>query len=352
MASIFLLLLLLLAHVKGFVYESGVSFNTGTNVTLSEPESRFNYRQNTYAAVGGYFTDISLEIGSSEVNGIIGAAYCLPLGFPTLYMAFFNVSTDAVFGSSASATSVSAATGFVSMVMISLNEVTSDGAVIASYNFDALSWTQGSLVTVDPTRGLVSNSFTTTLSNGATLAITVAASSVLGVLNDGGAYITPSSLESFFEVNGYVLASGANHLRLTFYLVDASSVASIVTNQKVTAGAGASQIYMYVANSAQVGGSSQTATVGGLTNAGISIGQVPSTQIINQVQDLDSMQVGVREVTVDFVAGSVDITYDPAIGFADPTFTASTPTKASAASILNVFDWWILLLIVLNLVFY
>jgi hypothetical protein len=334
-----IVLLLSLTIVSGattFVYQAGVSFDASVNVTLPAPNPVFNYRKHTSEVFAGVFTDLSVQItasgDSANANGILSAAYSDALNAPALYMAFYNSSASLDFGLNPISTDVSGSAAFVGLVLASIQEISSSNTIVATYNFSSLSWIAPTVLnTADSVRGLVSASFTTSISGG-TIAITVAASAVLGVLNNGGAIITPSALETFFEVNGYTYASSSNHLRLTFYFIQVSGSAGVVSEQTVTAGSGAAQVWMTASSTAQVSGSSQGVTVSGMSDGTIDVSQIPNSLIISQINSYSHLHTEVRKITVDFTANATAITYDPTVGYGNPNYSPASPSPSPSTS--------------------
>jgi len=339
-----------------FVYKAGVSFNATANVTLTAPDPRFNFRKHTTLLAAGVLTDVSVETqttaGGTDTNGIVSVAYggTVP---PTLYMAFFNSSTNASPGSSPITLSVSESSGYVGLVFAKMDEVTSSGDVVVSFNLESQTWNYltAALTTVDATRALAYTSFTADITGG-TISITLAVSAVLGVINEG-AIITPAAIESFFEVNGYTYASSTNSLRLTFYLVQASTSSGTVSSgQILTAGSGAAQCYMSVSNQAQINGSPKSVTVTGMSSATVSYTTVPNSNIVSQLASFTGLTVEAREIQVTFTAGATAISYDPSAGFGSPSISAqvsATPTPNAGFNNMPQFCLYILAVIFLVL---
>jgi len=334
--------LLFLLAICGSSYATVTISYSSNNVTLAQPDTRFNFRQTTYEKIiNGLLIYTSIEAseqsssGSASVqaDGIIGVAYYTPVQIipifqapPTLYLCYFNASASvtgiAGNGANAFSADVSASLSFVAKVYAQLDEVDPSGNVVSTVTFSSQQFTDSGVQTVDATRGLYYVTISSTIgTTSATIAITYSVSAVLGKLSAGDVTITPTSVESFFEVDNYVYQSASNHLLLTVYVGQLSASASVVGTgnvNTVTAGTGAEQIYVRFAGTATVNGNSQSVTVSGMSNGNVDVSNIPSTYLRGQLVGHGSFKAEIRKVTVSFPAGAASITYDPTIGFGAP----------------------------------
>jgi len=344
MVSIFLFLVGLLAVANGFVFNQGLQYEQGVNVTVSAGDSRFTFRVNEVTATDGIFVDVSVqgagsatsdsqggESGSFTANGIaaIGSINTYGAGgsgifYPTLTVAFFNESGTIDVSTVASSLNVAASAAFVGKLLEKLEEIDGNGHVVNTIDLSNISYTTTGLQTADPTRGLQYVSYTAT-ANGATIAITYSVSAVLGILNNGGAAITPTSVESFFEVDGYQYAQITNHLRLTLFIGQLSASETLTLNGTILSGSGATQIYVRLSETVIVNGVTESVTLSGLAST-VDVDTIPSVEFKTQLTSAvtGSLSASVRQLTVDFPANAASFTYDPSIGFGDPGSSTST----------------------------
>jgi len=314
------------AETQTFVYEAGVSFNG--NVTLATPDPRFNFRNTKIVGLLGFWfyesiqvseTSTSSSSGSSATftaNGIAG----LGLG-STAYLAFFNVSGDATSTpGGASSFDASASLSIVGKSYYKLEEIDASGTIVNTYDLTQAIYTPLVPTPTTSSSGLVSLSITTSAGS-ATVGITYVGSPVLGKLSNGGATITPTSVESFFEVNGYTYAAATNHLRLIIYVGHVSADASVSGTTSVVAGTGPSQIYIKFSETAMVNGNSAAVTVSG-TETVVPTSQVPNEGFSSALSGHSTYKAEARQVVVDFPADAASISYDPSVGFGAPNGAA------------------------------
>jgi hypothetical protein len=340
-------LLALCGFTQGLVLSGGVSFDASANVSLAAPDSRFDYRHTTFAEALGFSVYTSIQVNgqsngnsaSANANGIVAVAYAkvgllsLISAPPSLFMCFFNVSASATgfgAGSNAFQGDISGSLSFVAKTYSTIEEIDASGNVVKTIDLSGTLFTSGGVQVADANRGLRYLTISASISGGATVAITYATSSVLGKLSaaSGGATITPTSVESFFEVDGYTYAAATNKLRLTLYVGLLSAQGSVTGTTTVVAGTGSEQVYVRLDGTAIVNGEHKSVTVSGLTTSNVDINNVPNTYLRGQLVGHGSLSAEIRKLTVDFPAGAASFTYDPAVGFAAPNkATALTPSS-------------------------
>jgi hypothetical protein len=317
------------------------SLSFSGNVTLKTPDPRFNYRHTTFNdLIQGLMIYTSIqateETGSNsfsaDANGIFGVAYYSPNNLledvfqlkiqPSLYICFFNVSTD-ISALSTSTTAYSAditgSLAFIGKVLSTLMEYDSSGNVVQTYDFNTFQWNTGTVQSSSSGLSYITITSSQTSSGGKSwsVAVTFAVSSVLGKLNQGSVTITPTSIESYFQVENYPYAAITNYLELALYVGYAAASKSVVANGNIVAGSGDAQVYIHFAETATVNGNIANVQVTGMADL-VAPTSIPNSYLVSQLQAQSSLTVEARLVTVKFPANAASITYDPTIGFGAP----------------------------------
>jgi len=250
---------------------------------------------------------------------------------PAAYLLYFHAQESATgLGTPSLSISGSASGSGVAIVYTMIEEVTPSGQVVATTHLSDLSFSSSGLQT-DSTGDIrwITWSYTSSTQD---VHITAAVSSVMGILNVGGAPITPKNTETFFEVTQHTYQSTSNHLRLTLYSAAASATTSYShsTNTFIS-GVGASQVYVHFAGEAVVDGNSASVTVSGVADTNYNLNDIGHSVIQSALSGNASLTIHVRKVTVDFPAGASKISYDPAQGFDAPKSYAGAATVSASA---------------------
>jgi len=248
-------------------------------------------------------------------------------------MAFFNVSGSASgFSQTQSpwSASLSESVTVVGKVFYSLTEINSAGTVVNTVLLQSLTWKVGSPQVIDASRGLSSLSMTASLGSSGTITITYAVSAVVGVINPGNVVVTPTSIESFVEIQGYSYATSTNYLNLTVYVayISESAALSGTATTLTTSSTGPDQIYVNFQGTATVNGNSQGVTVSGLADV-VETSTLPG-YFSGQLASHGSLSASARQVQISFPAGASDITYDPSTGFGAPPGSGSSGLSGGA----------------------
>jgi len=329
---------------SGFVYNSGLNF-TG-NATLAESFSNFNYRLTSVAYKDMIFVETSDQINFSGSSGFVAnEMFVVGVGSltnvpPTIVVAMANQKGLISLSPSSSSFSFFGASGVAGFTFDTLQEVTKNGEVLNSTLLSSLTFTSTGTQNPDPSQGLNYVSYAAGFGT-STIAITFAVSAVVGTLNYGGAVITPTSVEAFFEINGYNLVDSSNHLRLIAYAGLSSKETVVNATTNLMAGSGNNQTFIEFSESVYVNGTtlSQSASVSGFSNTNYPASPTGSYSAYTLYEYLNTANLGAVafcEVIVDFPMGQGSFTYDPSAGFAypaspSPTLTP-TPTPSTTSS--------------------
>jgi len=345
MKCLFVLVAFCVALSQGWVYQGSLDFSG--NATVSQQLSNFNFRENLVSFSTGVFVDVSAQVNfnaNANSNGgnfsgnemvVIGMtlivdSFSLP---PVIIAAFVNESGTVSVSDDVASMSFNGTAAVVGKAYDSLVEVDATGNIVNTISFGSLSWSNNGLVTVSSTQGLQYVSFVAE-SGSATIAISIAVSAVIGTLNNGGSIITPTSVESFFEVNGYTFANSGNHLRLVMYTGQFSESIAVTGNSQLVAGSGNYQAYVNFSETAQINGQSASVTVSGFADIDITPPSITTSvggyMLYTYMSTSGASKSAFCQITVDFPVGESNFTYDPTVGFGSPyTSGSSAPSSGN-----------------------
>jgi len=178
------------------------------------------------------------------------------------------------------------------------------------------------------------------------VSVTFVISDVLAEVTAGKvkAAVSPKHVESFIELNGWVLANPANNLRLHFGVLTGNATGQYAAKVSIATGSGSSGVYAHFAAVADVSGQvspvSINRTVVAVEAAALIFNDV---SIIAAASAVYKGNLALYSVEVSFPAGQTAIIYDPGMGAGTPiqaaevtstTGTASTGSTGSAETLI------------------
>jgi hypothetical protein len=318
----------------------GLTFAADVNVTVDAGDDRYHYRKTTLIALpivntiiyesiasdvqySGSHADGTLDVIFGYGNFIIGT-------FPGYILAYISAQGHA--DSDHLSATFTASGAAIANVYYALEEVSSSGSVVSTHELNDVIFSMDS-ADIDHDDEIHYATYKGDVGGGS-IAFTMVVSAVAGILNVGGAPITPKSAEVIVEINGYDYASTSNHLRLVLYSATASAVAEVQASANtVVSGSGNTQVYLHFNGEAVVDGASKSVTVNGVADANTgssdNLGSLEAFVTAN-----GELTVDIRKVTIDFPKNAGSISYDPSMGFQAPKDLAAAGTLSVPAALI------------------
>jgi len=292
--------------------------------------------------------------GSLQVNGdlIIGAVKFYTGTVPVSYLGYIdaqfnaNKQVDALSGTDVTSYNYSAAGGFILTAYQRIEELDPSGNVVRTLTLKDLVWdvtggnsTDGYLhyVTLNAQNPL----FQTLLKSGESVTMTFLVSEILGQVSVAGVTVdvTPKTLESVIQINGWSYTSSSNNLAFVAGVGTGSSAGDSTGSVTVASGSGNNQVYANFAHQAMVSGTWKDATVTATSTSDFSL-VTDDASIQAQASSVYKGSYNLQVVTISFPAGAESIVYDPTQG-------SGTPLPGSNNSANTLFFVVLLLAIVI-----
>jgi len=282
--------------------------------------------------------------GNATVSGdlILGAIKFVTGLSPVSYMGYINAQVTAtrdinsIANTDVTKFDYKGSAGFILSSYLRIDERDSSGVTVRKVLLKDLVWT---VANGTSTKGLhyislsASNKlFQNTLHNGESVTFNFLIAEVLGAVTFGSIEVpvTPKTLESVIEINGWGYASSSNKLVLVCGVATGTAAGASAGTVTLASGSGKNQIYADFSKVVDVSGTKKSVTV-------------TSTKVVNfsDVSDDTDVQVAAASVyngtyslalvEVALPAGASKITYDPTIG-------SGTPIQKSGASTVFFFS--------------
>jgi len=278
-----------------------------------------------YASTEG---DFSLTTGTASGDGVFGAAY-QSVGSPvSSFIAYWDTAASfnvtSVTGGDPTQFDLTGAASLIGSTYVNLTEVdATTGDDLQSIRLGSLTWTLSPAQTSTTDARIHYVVFTGTapiLHPTLTVTFTYLASPVAGVLQ-GGAIVTPKSIELVIQVNGYPFQGQNSNLVIEGALVTATgNVAANVTKvgdfHRWAAGSGASAVYFDASTTVVVDASGTTKSVNVTERDAVAFEIARIGQLIPAIKKafaMSNFQVSVK--LINFTAPqSSTITFDPTQG--------------------------------------
>jgi len=269
---------------------------------------------------------------SGQINGdlIVGAIKFFSGKVPVSYIGYvaaqFNAvrTIDAVANTDVTTFNYTAAGGFVLTTYNKLIERNPSGANVREIALRNLKWNVANGSSVDGYLHYItltaSNPFLQTLLKaGESVSMTFLISEVLGEVTFGSVttVVTPKSLESILEVNGWNYLSASNNLVFVCGVATGAAVGASTGIVTLSSGSGNNQVYAHFDGRVDVSGSRKSAKVTATKTTDFTL----ITDDVDIQASYDAVYHGafnMAVVEVAFPAGAAKITYDPAIGSGTP----------------------------------
>jgi len=233
---------------------------------------------------------------------------------------------------------------------LSLTEVDSTGAQLSTIPFSSISF-------ISPTQTLTSGAvqyvtYTGTMTgNSLQVTITVAVSEYAGQLTNG-ATVTPKSLETMFEIQNYPFQSQSSNLVLSVAVGIANGQSTGSWTLKggynvITSGTGKAGAYFSAATTATISNGQKTSvTVTSKGEADSSILGAGLGAVFNAFAVTGTTNTKESYQIVNFtMAGSPDITFDPAPGYSFPGTGENAAMGSAQTSLLAICFTFLLCLL-------
>ena len=300
--------------------QSALRYQTGRNLT-----NRLVWRTSTLekedSVFGSYALWLSAEacVGAHDVslNTLVGSVRAGTLHAPPFaWVALRNGRAE----HTSFTPTAELASAFIGMSFVRLEEVDSEGRVVNTVDFGLSQWTDMEVLMSASERGsegeeedktrYLSVARTRYKGRDANCTLTIAASSISGVLAYGGAPVSPNTLETILDISGYQYRSSKNFLRLVIAMVSSQSVDTTGTVMSLAVGGLHSNLYSAVAPSALVDGKERPVAVSSLYS-----GTFSNSVFKSIIHNVYGTSFAARLQNIDFPAGAQHIVYDPVLGY-------------------------------------
>jgi len=327
---------------------AGFSVGFSGNVTTSNSNGTYNYRQVDTVAVTSYgyagiqYKSVSVTKNSASLNLdlVVGAAYAAIGVPPTDYLAFYDDMNNWSGNNNSLTFTVSDGQGLITKIYKELDEVTAGPngtlTVVQKVNLGNLLWTatdsnvgSGGLRTLT-VKGTPLNLGNNNKNSNFSVSVTWIISDTTGVLNlTGNPIVTPKTIESTITVTNFPYTSTANQVRLST-IVGSAEINFDVTGTvlHVVAG-GNTPSYVSFSGVANVDG--KVTQVTHIYNISSNSGSFGNNQIAAQITAAFNEKASFTEVQTLFPAGAASIEFDPVIGANSmpPEMTGTTYTASN-----------------------
>jgi len=305
-----------------------------SNLTLSNSAGEFNFRTFIKIPVilnsAGY---ISLSVQAAQtLNGGSGNVDLIASGLffpsvldvftpltPTTYLGYTTENINyGLAGLAISNFSFDAQSSFVVSSYFAVTEKNAANNIVRVVLFKNLAWdlVQGSNGDLLYYTGTASNkALRSDLNSGESIILTFLTSQSVGGVSMGGVVVpvTPRTLESVVQINGWSYATATNYLVLTFGVATGTSSASASGSATLIAtGTGDKQVYVSFAGDAMVNGKNTGVVV--VSGSSTIDAITENAYVKSSVTGAYGASVTAHLVNVTFAPGANSILYDPSTG--------------------------------------
>jgi len=351
---LFVLIAQILAHGP-ITFSGNVSVNAA-GVTMAEykyratsvwtiPISLPPFGSFTLAAYASAEVSASGTNTSGQVSGdlIVGAIKFYSGIVPVSFMGYINAqinanrNVDSVSNSDVTSFNYTAAAGFILTAYAKIEERGPAGAVVRSIELKNLVWdvaagnSSGGLHYIKLHASNNINPLTPNLHNllktGESIGMTFLISEVLGevTFESVTTAVTPKSLESIIDINGWTYVTTANHLVLVCGVATGAAAGSSAGMVTVSSGSGANQVYAHFDGHVDVSGTKKSVTVTATKTSNFGL-ITDDADIQATASSVYKGQFNLQVVEIAFPAGADKITYDPTIGSGTPLASSAQTT--------------------------